>query len=276
MQQMDTRAFPRMRGFTLIEILVAFSIIAVLVSMILPALRSVKRKSDETTCLNNLRQIGIAMGMYMNDHDQVFPPCQHYISWAGGTPEVWMEGPTDLQYVLNDYIGPNDGTHKNNMASKIWVCPAGAKYGRKGVDAVSPFPYRLGRFNTPGSWWGGKGTDITYRYNSRTTRDRDNMYGNTTSTRSYPQSTGALKTPSQAALIWDFPDNLPLYTLLDGIPYLMHRDQATPRTYVNCLFADFHVEIVPTNTDVYTPVRGMLSWYAGWGSGQGWDGAVVN
>lgn len=268
-------------GFTLIELMVVGAIIAVLAAILFPALQSVKKKTQAATCANNLKQIGLAISMYMNDFEETFPPCQHYISWAGGTPETYMEGPTDLQYVLNDYLGTSDGTHKNNMWLKTWVCPTAAQYGRRGADAVSPFPYRLGRFGTPGSWWGGKGADITYRYNSRTTRDRDNMFGDTSSTRSYPQKLAAVKTPSQAALMWDFPDNLSLYELSNDVRYTMHGnnpDYTTWQgmaTYINCLFVDGHVEMIRTNTDAYTPVPQRLSWYAGWGAGQGWDGAIV-
>lgn len=71
---MNIRRFQGSRGFTLIELLVVMAIVAILAALLLPALGRAKGAARSASCKSNLRQLGLALNLYLQDNRERYPP----------------------------------------------------------------------------------------------------------------------------------------------------------------------------------------------------------
>ena len=120
-------------AFTLIELLVVIAIIAILAAILFPVFAQARDKARQTTCLSNIKQIGLGLMMYVQDSDETYPGALQPSPTINGGSTSDQRMPLDMQvlpYTKND---------------QIWTCPSDAAF------RVPPTDSRI-------QWW-----DLNYK-----------------------------------------------------------------------------------------------------------------
>jgi prepilin-type N-terminal cleavage/methylation domain-containing protein/prepilin-type processing-associated H-X9-DG protein len=102
----------RGRGFALIELLVVIAIIAILAAILFPVFARAREKARQTSCLNNVKQLGLATEMYLQDYDEM---------WGGATYNSVITYYDNLWYVILDPYMKNQNILECPSTGTHWV-----------------------------------------------------------------------------------------------------------------------------------------------------------
>jgi prepilin-type N-terminal cleavage/methylation domain-containing protein len=114
-------------GFTLIELLVVIAIIAILAGMLLPVLAKAKAKAQGTYCMNNGKQMILALQMYANDNQELIPPNPDYA--AGLNTPCWVKGDMTVPADATNTLFLTDSRYSllanyTAHSASLYHCPA--------------------------------------------------------------------------------------------------------------------------------------------------------
>jgi prepilin-type N-terminal cleavage/methylation domain-containing protein/prepilin-type processing-associated H-X9-DG protein len=136
------------RGFTLVELLVVIGIIAVLISVLLPALSRARRQAARVQCMNTMRQLAVANVQYANDWKEWYVPAWQRRSGAPGTEDadsskvwIWTQNLTFRKLSIGD-TPPNMTNASARRVSRNFICPlaeSAIQFADPSADPARPY-----------------------------------------------------------------------------------------------------------------------------------------
>ncbi len=153
-RSINSPPFPRegaREGFTLIELLVVIGIIAILASLLLPALARGRQMARSMQCVNNLRQIYLACSMYASEHNGHYPPAAPDLDAPGGGLVRWH----GARPTIDDPFDPARGPLAEYLPdSRVKACPVFFEYQERKNDN-NAFESGTGGYGYNGAYIGG-------------------------------------------------------------------------------------------------------------------------
>lgn len=189
---MKTKIHSNTKGFTLIELLVVIAIIGILLGLLLPALTRAKAKARETACLNNLKQIGIAVMLYADDNKGFLPD-------AEPLPSQPLD-PASPMPRISEVLASTLGVSSGAKSSTVFRCPSDLQgyFEKEGSSYEWNYVYsgkNLNDLKAGGRFRGGIPTEKAILM-----FDYENFHGaQTSSTNSQTQTKNALYGDGHAA-----------------------------------------------------------------------------
>jgi prepilin-type N-terminal cleavage/methylation domain-containing protein/prepilin-type processing-associated H-X9-DG protein len=254
----------RKPAFTLIELLVVIAIIAILAALLFPVFAQARDKARQAACFSNLRQIGTALHMYLQDYDEQMPDCCMWgraWSWGafGGPYELMgrckQDGITKASPPKDTYLGPEQTPprfiqellHPYVKNRQLWFCPSVDRNRFFGTDPKWP-TYAYNGTTYIWNWY----ADPQYSPNPFSKRKAITISR---------LALAAIPRPAEAPVLWDMPYWNPVKSPCTNI--------SVPPAHakgVNVLYADTHAK--------FSAYSGRISWdcFEDWWGDHMWEG----
>jgi prepilin-type N-terminal cleavage/methylation domain-containing protein len=244
---------PRRSGFTLIELLVVIAIIAILAAILFPVFAQAREKARGITCVSNLKQIGTALAMYVQDYDANYPVPDNNNLASVNPPDTYGEsynghdmfeaGLKTVGVQLDPYI-KNSGGGAINAALGVWRCPSDSD---------------VANANLQGQRW----SSYHYRFYFYYCSLPPAITGLPSNWQGVVVNEAAVSQPAQLYVFHEL-------SIFHDNGQLQSNGYWSPNAHINLLFMDTHVKPTPVSTAIdqvtYSSIGYDYHWPAAWDS----------